>query len=78
MKIPNRLLYVGITLDLVFNFQFKELDKLGYQGFAFGLLGDDVELVGTTNALRKINNDDIDYFTLIVRAGELYDISLHN
>ena len=38
--------------------------------FAFGFRGGDVELVGTSSALRKIEGDDIDYLHAIVRAGK--------
>lgn len=54
-----------------YTFQFRELETLGYQGFAFGFRDDDVELVGTSSALRKIDGDDIDYLHAIVRAGKL-------
>ena len=39
-------------------FQFKDLESLGYQSVAFGFHGGDVELVGTSSALRKIEGED--------------------
>ena len=54
--------------------QFRGLESLGYQGFAFAFRGGDVELVGTSSALKKIEGEDIDYFHALVRAGKVYSL----
>ena len=49
----------------------NELEEIGYQGFAFVLCGDNVELVGTTSALERMNSEDINYLHALITVGEI-------
>ena len=46
-----------------------ELEEIGYQGFAFVFCGEDVELVGTSSSLKRIEAEDIEYLHSLVCAG---------
>ena len=42
---------------------------MGYEGFAYAFCGEDVELVGTSSSLKKIEAEDIEYLHSLVCAG---------
>ena len=51
--------------------QLCELEEYGYEGFAFAFCGDDVEMVGTSSALKKVDSNDIHYLHSLVTIGKL-------